>query len=54
MESKLCSWLTSRSHLDIPKNDNGGFQKWNVDYSILEIQQAKGQQSCSLYKFKGI
>ena len=28
--------------LDIPKNDNGQFQKWNVDYSIYEFQQVKG------------
>ena len=30
---------TSSSHLNIPKNDNGQFQKWNVDKSIYEIQQ---------------
>ena len=27
-------WLISSSHLDIPKNDNGQFQKMKVDYSI--------------------
>ena len=30
------------SHLDIAKNDNGRFQKWKVDKSILDIQQDKG------------
>ena len=27
-------WPTLSSHLDIPKNDNGQFQKWKVDYFI--------------------
>ena len=31
----------SSSHLDIPKKDNGQFQKWKVDYSIKEFQQVK-------------
>ena len=29
------------SHLDIPENDDGKFQKWMVDYSIKEIQHVK-------------
>ena len=32
----------SSSHFNIPKNDNGKFQKWKVDYSICEIKQIKG------------
>ena len=27
-------YYLSSFHLDIPKNDNGQFQNWNVDYSI--------------------
>ena len=32
----------SSSYLDIPKNDNGQFQKWKVGYSNKEINQVKG------------
>ena len=32
---------SSSSHLHIPKNDNGVFQKWKLDYSIQEIQKFK-------------
>ena len=35
------------SHLNIPKIDNGQLQKWKMDYSIQEIQQAK-EIMCSL------
>ena len=30
-------WLTSSFHLDIPKNDNGQFQKYIVDYPFMKF-----------------
>ena len=32
-DQAIFCWLAS-SHHDIPKNDNGEFQKWKMDYSI--------------------
>ena len=34
MDSAKNERRTSSSHIDIPKNDNGQYQKWKVDYSI--------------------
>ena len=34
-----CLYLLADQLQDIPKNDNGQFQKWMVDYSISESQQ---------------
>ena len=43
-DKTLYYWMTNfKSTSGCPLNDNGLFQKWNVDYFIGEIQQVNGK-----------
>jgi hypothetical protein len=39
--------VQNTTQLDIPKIDNGQFQKWKLGKSISDIQQVKGLESLS-------